>query len=150
LLEQPNTRYLCIDELEKAQESDLYALLTLMESGVVTRLQHQAREAEKRTVWVFAAANDASRLPPALLSRFVRQTLPAYTVAEVRAISTRILVRREGLPEARAREIARAVSARSHDPRDAVQVARLAGLTHPLDPIVDQVVTPRTPQKRVS
>ena len=140
LLEQKDTRYLVIDELDKADDSDLYALLSLMESGVVTRLQHNAQELEKRTVWVFAAANSAEDLPPALASRFVRLDLPPYTQAEMERISAKVITRREGISAPRARAIAAAVAARSRDPRDAIQVARLAGKDAQLGPIVAQVV----------
>jgi Holliday junction DNA helicase RuvB len=140
LLEKPGTRYLIIDELDKADPGDLYALYSLMESGMVTRLQHGASEQTTRTVWVFAAANTADPLPPALASRFVRRDLAPYTQEETRRIAERVLVRREGLPKARAAEIARATAARSRDPRDAVQVARLAGRDGDIGRTLDQVV----------
>ena len=51
-----------------------------------------------------------------------------------------VLQRREGLSEARAKEIAEAVAERSRDPRDAVKVGRLAGETAELKPILDEVL----------
>jgi energy-coupling factor transporter ATP-binding protein EcfA2 len=150
LLEQPETRFLVIDELDKADPSDLYALYSLMESGTVTRLQHGHSESERRTVWVFAAANDASALPPALASRFVRIDFPPYTEAQTREITARVLVKREGLSSARAREIAAATAARSRDPRDGIQVARLAGRRGPIAPLVEQVVPSKDPDAGVS
>jgi MoxR-like ATPase len=140
LLEQPRTRILVIDELDKADQSDLYALYSLMESGRVTRLQHKAHEDEARTVWVFAAANDDSALPAPLASRFVRVPLAEYTQEQAARISERVLIKREGLPKARAHEIAVATAARSRDPRDAVQLARLAGKRGPIEPLLEQVV----------
>jgi holliday junction DNA helicase RuvB len=150
LLEKPETRFLVIDELDKADPADLYALYGLMESGTVTRLQHGHSELERRTVWVFAAANDDRALPPALASRFVRQPMPAYTQAEARQVMERVLVRREGLSPARAREIADATAARSRDPRDAIQVARLAGKRDPIGPLLDQVAPSKLPSPGVS
>jgi Holliday junction DNA helicase RuvB len=140
LLEKPETRFLVIDELDKADPADLYALYSLMESGTVTRLQHGHSELERRTVWVFAAANDTSALPPALASRFVRLDSPPYSEEQTRQITERVLVKREGLSPARAREIAAATAARSRDPRDGIQVGRLAGQRGPIGPVVDQVV----------
>jgi holliday junction DNA helicase RuvB len=139
LLDHPECRILIVDEIDKAAESDLYVLLTLMESGVITRLQHRAIEEERRTVWVFAAANDASQLPQALASRFVRLDLRAYSLEETRQITERVLIKREGIRPARAREIARKTAERSRDPRDAIQVARLTPHGEPIDPVLDQV-----------
>jgi len=150
LLEKPETRFLVIDELDKADPADLYALYGLMESGTVTRLQHGHSELERRTVWVFAAANDDRALPPALASRFVRQPIPAYTQAQARQVMERVLVRREGVSSARAREIAAATAARSRDPRDAIQVARLAGKRDPIGPLLDQVAPSKLPGPGVS
>jgi Holliday junction DNA helicase RuvB len=140
LLDHPATRILVIDEIEKAPETDLYLLLTLMESGVITRMQHRRIEEEHRTVWVFAAANDAGALPPALVSRFVRLDLRAYSVEETRSITERVLIKREGVAPARAREIASKTAARSRDPRDGIQVARLTRGGEPIDPVLAQVV----------
>ncbi len=140
LLEKPNTRYLIIDELDKADQADLYALYSLMESGMVTRLQHNAQQQAKRTVWVFAAANSAEKIPEALASRFVRIEMANYSEEETRQITSTILQRREGMSAARAGEIAAATASRSRDPRDGIQVGRLAGAEGPIDGLVDQVV----------
>jgi holliday junction DNA helicase RuvB len=139
LLEKPETRILVIDELDKADPADLYALYSLMESGKVTRLQHESHEDVKREVWVFAAANSTHLLPEALASRFVRLDLPAYDQAQVEQITQSVLVRREGVTRPRARAIARATAARSRDPRDGVQVARLSREGEPIEPLVAQV-----------
>jgi Holliday junction resolvasome RuvABC ATP-dependent DNA helicase subunit len=140
LLERPQTKVLLIDELDKAHEEDRYILLTLMESGKLTRLQHQAIEEETRIVWVIAAANSAAGLPDALTSRFVVIELPAYTPAEVEQIARAVLVKREGIPPARARQIAQAVAARSSDPRDAVQIARLTAKGESIEAAVALVI----------
>src|SRR5579864_1084294 len=87
LLDKPNTRYVVIDELEKSDPRDHYALYSLMESGLVTRLKHDAREETVRRVWVIAACNRADKLPEALRSRFVMVRLAAYSQFEVEEIS---------------------------------------------------------------
>jgi holliday junction DNA helicase RuvB len=148
LLEKPQTRILAIDELDKADPADLYALYSLMESGLVTRMQHGATEEQKRDVWVFAAANGTDKLPPALASRFVRLDLPTYTPEQVEQITQTVLVRREGVSPARAKAIAKATAARSRDPRDGVQVGRLAQETEPIEPLVSQVIPAKRPAKR--
>lgn len=146
LTDRPNTRFLLIDELEKSDPRDHYALYSLMESGLVTRLKHDAREESVHRVWVIAACNRSDRLPEALRSRFVLVRLEAYSPFQVEEIATAVLTKREGLPPARAREIARAVAKRSRDPRDAVQVARLAGQSGSIEAMLDQVI-PRTTRR---
>lgn len=147
LLEKPNTERLVIDELDKAEMADLYALYSLMESGQAPRLQHGKTEVLRWRGWVFAGANSIEKLPEALRSRFVIRTVPSYTQEQMQHISARVLERREGLPRARAREIAAKVAARSRDPRDAIQVARLAGASGPIEPMLEEVVARRPEQK---
>jgi Holliday junction DNA helicase RuvB len=144
LYEHPEVKRLVIDELDKADEPDRYVLLTLMESGKITRLQHGATEEAERKVSVLAAANDDRELPEALRARFIRVQFRAYTREEARRILERVLERREGLPPARARAIARAVSARSTDPRDGLQVAALTEHGESLEWAVEQVTAQQT------
>src|SRR5882672_2424976 len=139
LLEKRSTQILLIDELDKADMRDLHALYGLMESGMVTRLQHNATEQYTRRVRVFAAANSAEKLPEALRSRFVEVRLEPYSHEQVRQIN-RVIVEREGIAPARAQQIADAAAARSRDPRDARDIARLAGDDAELEPIIEQVI----------
>jgi len=144
LLEHPECKRLVIDELEKADEADRYVLLTLMESGKLTRLQHRAIEEVERTVWVYAAANDDRGLEEPLRARFVKIEFAPYSEAEAARIIERVLVKREGLSQTRAREIARKVAARSRDPRDGVQVARLTKKGEAVEPVLEQVIPEQT------
>lgn len=139
LLEQPNTRNLVIDELDKADPRDLYALYSLMESGIVTRLQHDDQVQRIHKVWVFAAANDLTRIPPALLSRFVRLELKPYSAAELLAVNRHVL-EQDGLSPARAQAIAAAAAARSHDPRAARDLGRLVGEDGEIGPMLERVI----------
>lgn len=140
LLERRSTQTLVIDEIDKAETSDFAALYSMMESGTVPRLQHGKTEVLRWQGRIFAACNDSSRLPEALRSRFVHVRLPSYTRDQAGEIMGRVLTRREGISAARAQEIAAAVSAHSRDPRDAVQVARLAGEDGELEPVLAQVI----------
>lgn len=140
LLERRSTQIVLIDELDKADPADYAALYSLMESGTVPRLQHGKTEILHWRGRIFAACNSSERIPEALRSRFVRVKLKPYSVDQVRQITERILVRREGISPTRAKAIAELTSARSRDPRDGVQVGRLAGEDQELGPIADQVV----------
>jgi len=73
------------------------------------------------------AASNTLRLPPELLSRFAIRRLRSYTAEEFRQVVVGLLQRREELNQVTAEEIARALSGRTQDVRDAVRVARLAG-----------------------
>ena len=73
------------------------------------------------------AASNTLRLPPELLSRFAIRRLHSYTAEEFRQVVVGLLQRREGLNQAAAEEVARALGGRTQDVRDAVRVARLAG-----------------------
>ena len=84
------------------------------------------RQMEERVpVWVIAATNDERRLSPELRSRFAVRTLRSYSRDEYYSVIKGVLVRREGISEELAQEIAKALDGRSVDVRDAVRVARL-------------------------
>jgi Holliday junction DNA helicase RuvB len=141
LVQRPQATRLLVDDLDKADHDDLWALLELMQSGSVTRMQHDRQEhVERKGLRVFAAANSADKLPEPLLSRFAVLAIQPYTPEEFHSVATRVLQQREGLKPARAAAVADAVGARSQSIRDAVQVGRLAGEYSEIQPIVDQVI----------
>ena len=81
--------------------------------------------------WVFAAGNDISKLPPALLSRFggpkgvIR--FREYTSAEFLDVASAVLAMREDVPADFARKIATAtIDLGSKDVRLAVRLGRMA------------------------
>jgi energy-coupling factor transporter ATP-binding protein EcfA2 len=146
LLERPSTQLVIVDELDKASTGDFAAFYELMETGQVPRLIHGKTEILRYRGRVFAACNSAENLPTALRSRFVEVNLPPYTAEQVETITGKLLVR-EGLPAARAHEIAALTAERSSDPRDGIQIGRLAGKDHDLAPIAEQVI-PKTRESR--
>ena len=123
LLEQ-RPSLLLIDELDKMDGRDLAALMSLMEGGRVTRTK-VGRMADATLECRVVAASNTLRLPPELLSRFAIRQLHPYTTEEFREVVVGMLQRREGLDQAVATEIARALDGRTQDVRDAVRVARL-------------------------
>jgi Holliday junction DNA helicase RuvB len=126
LLAEPATRYLVIDEIDKMGGSDLSGLLSVMETGLVTRLQHGHQETERRHVWVLAGANRVARLPPELLDRFLVIVLGRYGAEQLRQVVEAVLVRHEGVDPELAREIAKRAAAGPHSVRAAVRIARMA------------------------
>lgn len=137
MLEQPGTSLLVIDELDKFKDpGDYAALYELMESGQVPRLQHGNTEILRWRGRVFAAANQTERIPQALLSRFRSVRLQAYTREQLLQIN-RVVAEREGVSAKRAGEIAELTAGRSNDPRDARDLARLAGEQGELGPLLE-------------
>ena len=129
-IEENRPRVMLIDELDKvANPLELSVLLSWMESQRIT-ITMATRRVEVRcpsVCKVIAAANDARRIPPELLSRFIVVRIPPYTEDQAREVCVSVLTRREGVGEEMARAIADAVLTKlgSRDPRDCVKIARL-------------------------
>lgn len=137
LAERP--RFLIIDELDKMAAADLSALLSVMESGIVSRLKRREDQVRRVHVWVFAGANRLQHIPPELLSRFWRAHLDPYSDEEFRRVVVAVLTKREGVDAEMANYIARQVGRRSRDPRDAVKVARLGTSKADVDLLVSEL-----------
>jgi len=132
-------RYLIIDELDKISSSMDYAvLLSLMETGIVTKDLFNGHEEVHLTTWVFAAANRIKKIPEELLSRFVCLRIKRYSVKEFIQVARNVLVEREGHDEQYALEVAIAVvkDLNSRDIRTAIQVARLANGNQKTVPLI--------------
>ena len=99
--------------------------MSLMEGGRVARTK-VGRMADETLDCRVVAASNTLRLPPELLSWFAIRALHPYTAAEFRDVVIGLLQRREGLYQATASEVARALDGRTQRVRDAVRVARLA------------------------
>jgi len=126
LLLSARPRFLVIDELDKMDDRDMSPLLNLMETGMVTRLQHGARERITLTTRVFAGANDLRRLSAPIINRFAKFEIEPYSAADFVEVARAVLTQREGLGPETAKLIATEVVKFSLDIRDAVRVARMA------------------------
>ena len=123
-------RFLIVDELDKVDDhSNLTALLSLMERGVVTETKYKRHRSLRLKTWVFASANEIRKIPKELLSRFLWRGLHFrdYTVEEFYEVVVKVLTQRENVPESLALYIAERVhqDMESRDVRDAVKLARL-------------------------
>jgi Holliday junction DNA helicase RuvB len=126
LVAERQPQVILIDELDKMNAADTAALLSIMEGGRLVRAK-KGRELDiKVEVRVVAATNVESRLSPELRSRFAIRRLSLYRRDEFRGVVRGVLVRREGISQEIAQEIADRLDGRSQDVRDAVRVARLA------------------------
>jgi len=126
LLLQEHPRFLVIDEIDKMADIDQSPLLNLMETGTVTVLHHGDRQRMEMDCRVFAGGNDSRRINSALMSRFAKFEIAAYTEAEFVTVASAVLEKREGYGPAMAELIATEVVRYSTDIRDAVRVARMA------------------------
>lgn len=120
--------YLILDELDKIDDTqNLAALLSLMERGTLSETKYKRHPHIKLTTWVFASANKISRIPPELMSRFLKLHFHDYDDTEFVDVSVRVLKEREGVPESLSLFIAQEVLRKlgSRDVRDCIRIARL-------------------------
>ncbi|KKM02799.1 hypothetical protein LCGC14_1780860 [marine sediment metagenome] len=118
-------RALIIDEIDKMDMRDMSVLLSLMESGVVTRLKKRMRETEQMTTWVFGGANRDGGIWPELKSRFFSVHLKEYSVADFITIVKSVLTTREKVDPGLADVIALSLSTQTRDVREAIHFGRL-------------------------
>lgn len=127
--------YLIIDELEKADGEGLSALLSLMQTGIVTRLKKRMRERRVLKTWVFAGANSIKRVPQELKSRFLIIHFKEYTDQEFRRVASSLL-EREGIKNGHKDYIIDKVLPYTKDVRDVLKTGRLAKDKSEVDKIV--------------
>ncbi|HKZ62761.1 MAG TPA: hypothetical protein VJZ68_10195 [Nitrososphaera sp.] len=120
-------RYLLVDEIEHMPMKDQTALLSLMETGIVSETKFQKTRNTQLKTWVFATSNGTDRMLTPLLSRFVVLHFKQYSFGSFQEVCTHILGR-EGVPADVAAAIAEAVwtKLKSKDIRDCIKLGRLA------------------------
>ncbi len=122
---EAHPRYLVIDELEKTTGSDFATLLSLMATGVVTRLKHGMNETTQMETWVIAGANNTKNIPQELLSRFFIYNLTEYNKYDFTQISNTLLEKEEVTDEKLKGFIIESVYNKTKDVRDIIKLARL-------------------------
>lgn len=121
-------RYLVLDELDKISDvNNLSALLSLMETGIVTETKYRRHRFLRLKTWVYASANDIRKIPLELKSRFLKLRFKDYTRDEFYDVVVTILKEREAIKESLGIYIAEKVikDLNSKDVRDSVKIARL-------------------------
>lgn len=142
LLFQERPTYLILDELDKIDDSqNLAALLSLMHKGVLTETKHRRHNKIFLNTWVFASANEISKIPRELMSRFFKLKFNDYTNNEYAEVVVNVLREQEGLTDPLALYIGQRVmrELESKDVRDAIRVARLLKVKdkNEIDHIID-------------
>ena len=120
-------RFLIVDEIEHMPMKDQTALLSLMETGIVSETKYQRTRNTQLKTWVFATSNGVERMLTPLLSRFIVLHFRQYSLGSFREVCTHILSREGTAPEVSA-AIADAVwtKLKSKDIRDCIKIGRLA------------------------
>jgi Holliday junction DNA helicase RuvB len=116
-----------VDEIEHMPMKDQTALLSLMETGIVSETKYQRTRNTQLKTWVFATSNGTERMLTPLLSRFVVLHFKQYSFGSFQEVCTHILSR-EGVPSEVGQAIADAVwtKLKSRDIRDCIKLGRLA------------------------
>lgn len=131
-------KILLVDEIDHIGVRDTSILLSLMQTGIVAETKSgKTRRIELQTR-VFAASN-TTKINPALLSRFLTLYFRPYNRADFLKITENILEKKEGAGPEMARYIAQKVwelPARFADPRQAINIARLADTPEEVDIVI--------------
>jgi Holliday junction DNA helicase RuvB len=135
-------RYLIVDEIEHMPMKDQTALLSLMETGIVSETKYQRTRNTQLKTWVFATSNGTDRMLTPLLSRFVVLHFKQYSFGSFQEVCTHILSR-EGVPSEVGNAIADAVwtKLKSRDIRDCIKLGRLAKTKADVDWIAQTMKT---------
>lgn len=125
LVAERQPQVLLVDEMDKMNAADTAALLSMMEGGRLVRAKKGQELDITNPLWVIAATNRMDVLSPELRSRFAIHRLNSYGREEYLTVVKGVMVRREGVSEVLAAEIAGKLDGRTQDVRDAIRVARL-------------------------
>jgi MoxR-like ATPase len=119
-------KYLLVDEIEHLKPEYQTALLSLMETGIVTQTMHKRLRQTYLKSWVFATSNGTKKLSEPLLSRFRVMYMDEYDFPQFYEISTKKLLH-EGLSQYTADEITKLVWEQLPNPniRNCVQIGLL-------------------------
>ena len=137
-------RFLIVDEIEHMPMKDQTALLSLMETGIVSETKYQRTRNTQLKTWVFATSNGVERMLTPLLSRFIVLHFRQYSLGSFREVCTHILTREGTAPEVSA-AIADAVwtKLKSKDIRDCIKIGRLAKTTEDVEWVASTMRTYR-------
>lgn len=122
-------KYLIIDEIDRMKWTDIGQLNSLMATGEVVETKYRKTRSTKLSTKVFAAGIRIEKLPSDLLSRFITLRFKPYTYDEFVKVAVDV-IRREGVMEYIAKDIADKIWNIYHDEADVrrcIYVARMVG-----------------------
>ncbi|MBA2266960.1 MAG: hypothetical protein H0W19_01280 [Nitrosopumilus sp.] len=118
---------LIIDEIEYMAIKDQAALLSLMETGILSETKYEKTRKSIMRTWVFASCNDEKKLLTPLLSRFFVLYFKKYDYNTFEKISNHILVSECNIDFEISTLIAQLVwnKLKSRDIRDCIKIGRI-------------------------
>jgi Holliday junction DNA helicase RuvB len=129
-------KYLVIDELDDMPVDEQSVLKSLMWSGVVARRKHRIRQKGTFKTWVFAGSNKLEKLSDPVKSRFMKVHFHPYTFEQFKEVVVAVLTRRENIDLKLAEYIAETIGKHTRDPREAINLARVAKTEEKVDKYV--------------
>ncbi len=145
--------YLILDEIDKMGKDDMTPLLSLLESGMVTLLQHGRNERLSLSTRVFVGANDPTKLSAATYDRFVHFAIPPYTMEEYTKVGHGYLIKNEGCSPHFAGMVVKAVTARLLQSKQPLQIRRLrdvARMARVDEAMIPVILDTLWPEKRLA
>ena len=120
-------RNLIVDEIEYMAIKDQAALLSLMETGILSETKYEKTRKSVMRTWVFASCNNEKKLLTPLLSRFFVLYFKKYDYSAFEKISNHILSRECNLNSEISTLIASLVwkKLKSRDIRDCIKIGRI-------------------------
>lgn len=121
-------RNLIIDEIEYMAIKDQAALLSLMETGILSETKYEKTRKSVMRTWVFASCNNEKKLLTPLLSRFFVLYFKKYDYSTFEKISNHILSIECNLDSDISSLIASLVwnKLKSRDIRDCIKIGRIS------------------------
>lgn len=118
---------LIIDEIEYMAIKDQAALLSLMETGILSETKYEKTRKSIMKTWVFASCNDEKKLLTPLLSRFFVLYFKKYDYATFEKIANHILGNECNIDFEVSSLIAQLVwnKLKSRDIRDCIKIGRI-------------------------
>ena len=118
---------LIIDEIEYMAIKDQAALLSLMETGILSETKYEKTRKSIMRTWVFASCNDEKKLLTPLLSRFFVLYFKKYDYATFEKIANHILASECNMDYEISTLIAQLVwnKLKSRDIRDCIKIGRI-------------------------
>jgi len=137
---QNRPKYLIIDEIEHMPIKDQTALLSLMETGIISETKHKKTRNTQLKTWVFATSNGIEHMLTPLLSRFLVLHFKPYKFENFQEI-TAYMLEREGITYEVSNEVAQAVwsKLKSRDIRDCIKIGHLAKTKEDVNWIVSTI-----------
>lgn len=134
-------RNLIIDEIEYMPIKDQAALLSLMETGILSETKFEKTRNSLLKTWIFASCNNEKKLMTPLLSRFVVLYFKKYDYQTFKKISNHMLLKECNHEKDLSDYISSLVwnKLKSRDIRDCIKIGRLSKNFSDVDIVINTI-----------